>query len=466
MDNIIFSFGEYGLTYGAALLLAAIGVALALIALALVVMGNNSSRLEEAAQVATESLRINFTSQIAEKDIRIRDLDMELARVRQNNTLLEARTASLQTQKQEQAKQNEYVRSQMADQFKLLAGDVLKSHGETFSKQNREQVDALLKPLREKIGEFQKQSQEGSALLAHQMRALAEDSLRMSTEANNLTRALKGSSQTQGAWGEMILSSILERSGLCEGEQFLVQQSHDGKDGSRVRTDVEILMPNGDRIIIDSKVSLSAFEAFTNAENEDARALSLKAHVASLRTHIKTLGNKDYQIHARSGLDFVLMFVPIEAAFSLAVKEQPDLIDYAISQNVYIATPTTLMVALRTISNVWDIEKRHKNADDIAERAGALYDKVAGFLTSMDRVNKSLGAAQKSFDDAKGQLSGGRGSLVRQIEMLRELGAKTSKQMPPGWEVSHYDENTGAVPEQLMSPDPQEPGDEDQKEVD
>jgi len=460
VDNIILSLGGYGLTFGLALFVAAVGVALALFVLALVVLRNGRSRVEEAARVASEGIRVNFTQRIAEKDARIRDLDMELARLRQNNTSLEARVASLQTQKEEQAKQNEYIRSQMADQFKLLAGDVLKSHGETFSKQNREQVDALLKPLGEKIVHFQTGLARDRAELGERIRALSEDSLRMSTEANNLTRALKGSSQTQGAWGEMILSSILERSGLREGEQFLTQQSHSAEGGGRVRTDVEILMPNGDKMIIDSKVSLTAFEAFTNAENEDARAVSLKAHVASLRNHVKTLGSKEYQIHANSGLNYVMMFVPIEAAFSVALEAQSDLIDYAIRQNVYITTPTTLMVALRTVANVWDSEKRNRNAEDIAKRAGALYDKVARFLTSMDRVNNSLGAAQQSFDDARGQLVSGRGSVVRQIEMLKDLGAKTSKQMPPGWETRVGDEDISAVPEQLMSPDPQVTEDE------
>ncbi len=455
MDNIIFSIGEYDVTFGLVLLLAILAVALVLAVLAFVVLRNGGQRIEEAAQVASETLRINFTQQIADKNARVRDMEMELARLRRENSSLGAEVASLSTRIKEQDKQNQYVRSQMADQFKLLAADVLKSHGETFSRQNREQVDSLLKPLSEKIIQFQTGLAKDRAELGERIRALSEDSLRMSTEANNLTRALKGSSQVQGAWGEMILSSILERSGLIEGEQFLTQQSHSGKDGARIRTDVEVLFPNKDRLVIDSKVSLSAFEALTNAGSEAERARHLKDHIASLKSHIKTLGSKDYQVHTKSGLDFVMMFVPIEAAFSVALKEQTDLIDYAISRNVYIATPTTLMVALRTVSNVWDIEKRHQNAEKIAERAGELFNKVTGFLGNMDRLGKNLNAAQKSFDDARGQLVSGRGSVVRQIEMLEKLGAKTARKIPPGWEDGRDDDDDddSAVPDQLMSPD-------------
>jgi len=456
VDNIIFSVGQYGVTFALLLLLATIGVGLALGGLAFVVLRNGGKRVEEAAQVASESLRINFTQLIADKDARLRDMELELDRARRENSSLGAQVADLRARMQEQDKQNQYVRSQMSDQFKLLASDVLKSHGETFSKQNREQVEGLLKPLNEKIILFQSGLAKDRAELGERIRALSEDSLRMSTEANNLTRALKGSSQAQGAWGEMILSSILERSGLREGEQFLVQQSHTGENGSRIRTDVEVLFPNKDRLVVDSKVSLLAFEAFTNAENEAERARHLKDHITSLKSHIKTLGSKDYQVHTKSGLDFVMMFVPIEAAFSVAVKEQSDLIDYAIGQNVYIATPTTLMVALRTVSNVWDIEKRHQNAEKIAERAGELFNKVTGFLGNMDRLGKNLNAAQKSFDDARGQLVSGRGSVVRQIEMLEKLGAKTARKIPPGWQDDGDEDavSAGAVPDQLMSSDP------------
>ena len=230
-------------------------------------------------------------------------------------------------------------------------------------------------------------------------------------------------------------------SGLREGEQYFMQQSHADDAGSRLRTDVEIVMPNGDKIIIDSKVSLVAFEAFTNSQDEDERADHLARHITSMRGHIKTLSSKEYHRHAQSGLDFVFMFVPIESAFSVAVTREPGLIDHALSQGVLITTPTTLMSALRTVRNVWDIEKRHQNAELIADRAGLLYDKLAGFMANMDKIDKSLSSARQSYDAAKGQLSSGPGNAVRQVEMLRELGAKSSKELPTGWQ----DDEAGAV---------------------
>lgn len=268
--------------------------------------------------------------------------------------------------------------------------------------------------------------------MGEQIRQLYESNIQITTEANNLTRALKGNAQSQGAWGEMILSTILERSGLREGEQFVTQQSHTAEDGSRVRTDVEVLMPNNDRLVIDSKVSLTAFEAYTSSE-DDTRQQHLQAHITSIRTHIRTLGEKTYQRHAQSKMDFVMMFVPIESALATAMQADPQLVEFGMSRGVMLTTPTTLMTVLRTVRNVWDIEKRHQNAEEIASRAGSLYDKVVGFLATMDKMGTHIDRAQQSFADAKGQLSG-KGSVVRQVEMLRELGAKSSKQLPAGWD--------------------------------
>ena len=429
-DTIIFSLGSYDFSVGLTLVIAAGAIFAALIVLLIVILGNNSRQADAAAQAEKNRLG----PLLEEREGLLKKQEAELDRLRQTNTELEARAAALQAQMNEQQKHNNQMQEKMSGQFKLMAGDILKSHGETFSRQNRQQVDALLKPLSDKISEFQKQSHEGAAQLAEQMKTLTADSLRMSEEANNLTRALKGSSQTQGAWGEMILSNILEKSGLMEGEQFLTQQTHSGEAGARVRTDVEVLFPNGDRMVIDSKVSLSAYEAFCNCTDENEQAGHMRNHIASIKSHIKTLGAKNYQVHAGSGLDYVMMFVPIEAAFASAFSEDRSLIDYAIRQNVYITTPTTLMVALRTVRNVWDIEARNKNAEKIADMAGGLYDKIAGFLDSMDKVDKSLSGAQKSFDEAKNRLSAGRGSVVSRVRNLQKLGAKNTKQLPPGWD--------------------------------
>lgn len=467
MDQVLFTLGDLAVT--PPLAIAAIALALVLLlAIALLLMARSgAARVSAAAREAAEQLRANYVEQIAGRDERIRDLDLQLARERERgadllaverdkNTDLQSELAAMRTRLDEQARQNEAnlkrfldARQQMTDEFKSIAGDVLRSHSETFTKQNREQVDVLLKPLQDKITEFHKNLVEDRSAMGERIRALAESNLQITTEAQNLTRALKGNSQTQGAWGEMILSTILEQSGLREDEQFFTQQSHTGEDGQRVRTDVEIRMPNGDVLVIDSKVSLTAFEAFVNAGEVD-RDQHLRAHIASVRGHITTLGDKTYHRAARSSLDYVMMFVPIESALATAIQNDPKLVEFGMSKGVMLTTPTTLMTVLRTVRNVWDIEKRHQNAEEIAERAGALYDKVAGFLSTMDKLGGHLDKARSSFDDARNQLSSGRGNVVRQVEMLRELGAKSTKPIPSTWDGGSDEQPTL----RLVSEDP------------
>jgi DNA recombination protein RmuC len=440
LDRTLLTIGDLPVSLSM-LLIAGGFVLLALVAIFVAASARaNAARIEAMARDTADGLRANFQEQVAGRDARIRDLEAQLERERDRSMERQSELAAMRTRLDEQARQNEAnlkrfteARQQMTDEFKSIAGDVLRSHGETFSKQNREQVDVLLKPLQEKIGEFHKGLIEDRSAMAERIRALAESNLQITTEAQNLTRALKGNSQTQGAWGEMILSTILEQSGLREGEQYITQKSHTGDDGQRVRTDVEIRMPNGDVLVIDSKVSLTAFEAFVNAVEED-RDQHLRAHIASVRTHITTLGDKTYHRAARSSLDYVMMFVPIESALATAIQNDPKLVEFGMSKGVMLTTPTTLMTVLRTIRNVWDIEKRHQNAEEIAERAGALYEKVAGFLGTMDQVGEAIDKSQRAYAKAKDQLTSGRGNVVRQVEMLRELGAKSGKSLPAGWE--------------------------------
>jgi DNA recombination protein RmuC len=451
MDIVLFALGDFPVTVPVA---ASACVLAGLVIVLFVLVGAmraSTERVEILAQQAAEQLKASFLAQIAERDTRIRELDLELSSERERSAeLLEsererrgellAEVSALRARMSEQAKQAEanlarfeQARQQMTDEFKAIAGDVLKNHSETFSRQNREQVDTLLKPLQEKIGEFHTGLIKDRAAMGEQIRALLESNVQITTEASNLTRALKGSSQTQGAWGEMILSTILEQSGLREGEQYFIQQSHTGEDGQRLRTDVEIIMPNNDRLVIDSKVSLTAFEAFVNAE-EMERERHLRAHITSVRTHITTLGEKTYHRAAKSSVDYVMMFVPIESALATAIQNDTKLVEFGMSKGVMLTTPTTLLTVLRTVRNVWDIEKRHQNAEEIAARAGALYDKVVGFLATMDKMGGHIDKAQQSFSDARSQLATGKGSVVRQVEMLRELGAKSAKQLPAGWE--------------------------------
>lgn len=330
------------------------------------------------------------------------------------------------------------AKDSMTKEFQVLANDVMTKHGESFTKQNKDQLDTLLTPLRDKLKEFQdglakahEDTGKERATLAEQIRGLSEQSAKMTTETVNLTRALKGSAQMQGAWGEMILETLLEKSGLREGDEYTRQASHTTEEGGRLRTDVIVNLPGGQHVIIDSKVSTVAFEAYVNAETDEERTISLDAHLGSMRAHIKTLSGKEY--HAATGnLDYVIMFVPIEGALAAALQKDPNLTSYAVQNNVAIATPTTLMIALRTIENVWKVERRNQNAEAIAERAGHLYGKFVGFIEDMQSLGRRLSQAQSSYIGAMGKLQSGPGNLVGQAEKLKELGAKTTKALPKG----------------------------------
>jgi DNA recombination protein RmuC len=252
----------------------------------------------------------------------------------------------------------------------------------------------------------------------------------MTTETSSLTRALRGEAQTQGAWGEMILASILEKSGLREGEEYVVQQSQATDDGQKVRPDVVVNMPAGQRIVIDSKLSLVAFDAYVNAWTDVDRKNAIDRHMTSIRSHIRTLARKEYHAAVGSQMDYVIMFVPIEGALAVALREDPNLTAFAVENSVAIATPTTLMIALRTVANVWQVERRNRNAEAIADRGGRLYDKFVGFVEEMTGLGNRLNQARISYDAAMGKLSTGGGSLLRQVEQLKSLGAKTSKSLP------------------------------------
>ena len=328
------------------------------------------------------------------------------------------------------------AKERLSQEFRLLAHGVIKEQSETFTKQNREQIGNILTPLKESLTHFQQslttaqtETTKERATLAEQIRRLTEESAKMTQETGNLTRALKGKSQTQGAWGEMVLKSILERSGLREGEEFVTQASHSSEEGNRLRPDVIVNLPNGQKIIVDSKVSLTAFHDYVNCEEEAERAAHLLRHTQSLRGHIKDLSKKDYHQFDGASVDYVILFVPIEGALAAALLHDPALTTNAIDSNVTIATPTTLMIALRTVANVWQVERRNRNAEAIADRAGKLYEKFAGFLGDMGQLGDRLTNAQKSYSNAMNKLQSGPGNVVRQIEQLKELGARTSKSL-------------------------------------
>ena len=348
-----------------------------------------------------------------------------------------ARLGETLAQERRQAAERDNNREQLKLEFKALSQEIMKGHSTTFAEQNKEQMNVLLTPLRTRLEEFQKslhtahtESNRERITLAEQIKSLTQTSSQMMSETTNLTRALKGDTQAQGAWGEMILESILERSGLRAGEEYFTQESHTAADGSRLRTDVIVNLPTGQRVVIDSKVSLNAFESYCNTADEIERAAHLKAHLTSLRTHIKILAGKDYHVAAGSDLDYVIMFVPIEGALAAALQSDSALTGYALESNVQIATPTTLMIALRTIANVWNVERRNRNAEDIAKRAGLLYDKFVGFAGDMQALGGRIDQAKSSYADAMNKLTNGSGNIVRQVEQLKDMGAKTNKSLP------------------------------------
>ena len=403
------------------------------------------SKATAEAQVAEKSALLSGKAEAETKlnkrlDNTKLELDSAQGTISEMRTRLAALQEALEQERKQAAEKIELLRDareQMTKEFKLLAAEIMKLNSESFSKQNKEQIETILTPLREKLVEFQQgvkdahtESVKDHATLVEHIRQLTESSAKMTTETSSLTRALRGEAQTQGAWGEMILASILEKSGLREGEEYVVQQSQVTDDGQKMRPDVVVNMPAGQRIVIDSKLSLVAFDAYVNAETDVDRKNAIDRHMTSIRSHIRTLARKEYHSAAGSQIDYVIMFVPIEGALAVALKEDPKLTAFAVENSVAIATPTTLMIALRTVANVWQVERRNRNAEAIADRGGRLYDKFVGFVEDMTGLGNRLNQARTSYDEAMGKLSLGGGSLLRQVEQLKSLGAKTSKSLP------------------------------------
>ncbi|WP_347268859.1 DNA recombination protein RmuC [Paracoccus sp. (in: a-proteobacteria)] len=328
------------------------------------------------------------------------------------------------------------LREEMTGQFRLMAHETLKSQGAEMQKTHGEQISALLTPFRDQVHRFQtelqarnKATDEERARLKEQIEYLHKRSEDISREAVALTRALKGDSQKRGAWGEMILERILEDSGLIAGTHYEVQGSRRDADGKLWRPDVIVKMPQKKLLVIDSKVSLNAYEEAVNAEDPPAREAALRRHVASMRTHVAQLAGKGYQALDEGSVDYVLMFIPVEGAFSEALRVDPDLARHAMEHRVGLATPTTLMLTLRTVDHIWTVERRESNAMAIAGRAGQLYDKLHGFVAAIEDVGTALDRAQKSHATAMDRLSRGSGNVIRQAEMLRELGARAQKRL-------------------------------------
>ncbi len=327
---------------------------------------------------------------------------------------------------------------QMKLQFEQLAAQIFEQKAKTFDEAQTKGLDLLLKPFREQITQFAAQSKEQFIHDAKERQSLKDEIIRLkslnerlSADAINLTQALKGENKTQGNWGEIVLERILEESGLREGHEYDIQSTLSDSEGKKYRPDVIVHLPQNKDIIIDSKVSLVAYDAFIRAESDEERSHALKQHLLSIHSHIKGLGNKRYeQLEGVKTLDFVLLFMPIEGAFHLALESDPTFFKTAYEQNIVVVSPSTLLVTLRTIEHIWRSEYQERNAREIAASAEALYEKLVAFVEDMEKIGEQIGRTQKSYDAAMNKLSTGKGNLIRRAEGMRKLGLKPKKALP------------------------------------
>jgi DNA recombination protein RmuC len=382
---------------------------------------------KKTAHLQTEKLEKEREEIRREKDL----LSNELTR-------RNAEFENLELRNKEQKTEVVQLQQKFEKEFENLANKILEQKSEKFTLQNKENIQNILNPLQEKILHFEKRIEEGNkesidrhAMLRQQIIGLKELNEQMSKEATNLTKALKGDTKTQGNWGEMILERVLERSGLQKGSEYSVQQSFTNAHGKRVLPDVVINLPGNKKMIVDSKVSLNAYERYSNETEETERKQHLKNHLTAIRNRVNELGSKNYhQLYQMESPDFVLLFIPIEAAFAVASNEYPGLYSEAFDKNIIIVTPTTLLAVLKTIDSMWQNEKQKQNAIAIATQAGALYDSFAALTEELTKIGRQLGTVQNSYEGAMKKLTG-KGNLLRRVEKLKNLGAKASKQIDP-----------------------------------
>lgn len=369
---------------------------------------------------------------------RMSKVDENLRQALVSEASLKTSLAEQQNQSKEKLVLMEEAQERMSTEFKNIASEIFESKNQLFKAESKEQLGNLLSPLSDRIKEFEKrvesayneESKERYSLIK-EIRNLQELNARISKDAINLTNALKGESKTQGAWGEIILERVLEKSGLVKGREYEVQVSMKNEEGRRFQPDVVVHLPDGKAVIIDAKVSLTAYERYCSSEDDIERAESLKLHIQSMQAHIRQLGDKDYHnLEGVKTLDFILLFIPIEAAFSLAVQANNDLFSDAFDRNIVMVAPSTLLATLRTIQNIWRYEHQNKNAQEIANKAGALYDKFVNFVSDLENIGTRIESTQAAYRDAHNKLISGKGNLVRRAEGMRELGAKVSKSLP------------------------------------
>ena len=399
---------------------------------------------EQQLKMAIESLE----ERINKRDADIDDLKQQKDSLNLQLIRYEEKMVHLQEKNEEQKSEVEKLQEKFTKEFENLANKILEVKSEKFTKQNRENIENILNPLKEKIKTFEekvdkthKESIDYHAALRQQIYGLKELNEQMSKETINLTKALKGDSKMQGNWGELVLERVLEKSGLKKDHEYTVQQSFTLEDGSRQLPDVIINLPGGKKMVVDSKVSLTAYERFVNADEEE-RPAHLKEHINSIKTHIGQLSSKKYEdLYEMESPDFVLMFIPIEPAFAVVINEDNTMYSKALEQKIVIVTPATLLATLRTIDSMWNNDKQQKNALEIARQAGALYDKFEGFIGDLTKVGKKMDEAKVEYKGAMNKLVEGRGNIISSIEKLKKMGAKAKKALPEKYlERAEYDD--------------------------
>ncbi len=382
--------------------------------------------------------RNNFEKQILqsnqEKEIIRKEKDSLAILLSKKETDFE----NLWERNKEQKQEVEQLQEKFTKEFENLANKILEEKTNKFTEQNKENLKNILTPLQDKIQLFEKkvedthkESIDYHAALRQQILGLRDMNEQMSKETLNLTKALKGDSKMQGNWGELILERVLEKSGLEKDREYFVQQSHITEDGTRVFPDVVINLPDGKKMIVDSKVTLTAYERYINEEDDTLKSQFLKEHVASVKRHVEQLGDKNYHdLYQMESPDFVLLFIPIESAFAIALNEDTTLYNRAFEKNIIIVTPSTLLATLRTIDSMWTNQKQQENAVEIARQAGALYDKFEGFVLDLVRIGKKMDEAKVEYQGAMNKLVDGKGNLITSVEKLKKMGAKAKKSLP------------------------------------
>ena len=395
--------------------------------------------------------RVALEEQVKQKEAQLQTVLSDRQQIQAEKEQLLSRLAVAETQLtgtqkllQEAKASGEKISEQLKLEMEALAEKIMKSNSQQMAEKNEEKIGEILKPLKTELGEFKKKVEETYEKeskerfsLGKEIDKLVQMSAQVSQEANNLTSALKGNVKMQGNWGEMILESILEHSGLTKGREYVTQEfirdnaNNIIKDeqGHGLQPDVTISYPDQRKVIIDSKVSLIAWDQYILESTKDEQEKALKSHIQSIRNHIDGLSKKNYPKYAKA-LDYVLLFIPIEPAFLEAVKTDTLLWKYAYDKKIMLVSPTNLLAILKIIADLWKVEQQNKNAIDIADKAGLLYDKFAGFLTNLELVGKKIGEADAAYDEAFKQLSSGRGNIIGKVEELKKMGANASKQLP------------------------------------